>query len=111
MLHPLCQVRLAQYRGEKATNKQMNKGNKRADSFPCQAVTTHVEIQQSYWDTAAQRVIQQWCKVWACVKDTQQLMMLIHIIHIYHFLFLQHSTQIFDQEKSSQKNFLVIKLC
>lgn len=33
MLHPLCQARLAQYRGEKGMNKQTNKGNKGTDSL------------------------------------------------------------------------------
>lgn len=33
MLHPLCQARLAKYRGEKGTNRQMNKGNRGKDSF------------------------------------------------------------------------------
>lgn len=64
MLHPLCQARLAQYRGEKGMNKQMNKGNKGTDSFQPGRLPAcdiaHVEILQLCWDTAGHksRVIQ-----------------------------------------------------
>lgn len=57
MLHPLCQARLAQYKGEKGMNKQMNMGNKGTDSFQfgwlpgCNIA--HVEVLQFCRPTAA----------------------------------------------------------
>lgn len=33
MLHPLCQARLVQYKGEKGMNKWMDEGNEGTDSF------------------------------------------------------------------------------
>lgn len=55
MLHPLCQARLAQHRGEKGTNKQMNKGIKRNGFLPgwltaslCQRTCTSPAILSEY---------------------------------------------------------------
>lgn len=64
MLHPLCQARLAQHRGEKGMNKHMSKENKGTDSFQSGWLPgcdiAHVEILQLCWDTAGHksRVIQ-----------------------------------------------------
>ena len=85
MLHPLCQARLAQHRGEKGTNKQMNEGNKGTDSFQSGWLPgcdiAHVEILQLCWDAAGHksRVIQSSsAKLWACVENNKKGMILIH---------------------------------
>lgn len=82
MLHPLCQARLAQHRGEKG----MNKGNKGADFFQSGWLPgcdiAHVEILQLCWDTAGHkpRVIQNTSvkseHVWE--KQNKKGMILIH---------------------------------
>lgn len=79
MLHPLCQARLAQQRGEKGTEKQMNRGNEGTHSFQfgclpaCDIAHVEVLLMLGYSWLHIGNNSPQLFDVWACVgKKTKQ---------------------------------------